>query len=359
MLNSAVSTYVIGIRNIRQQDKWINLNTNFSELKPPHVEQPGWDIIDILEQQLQNPETFQAVRFGDRTAATTYDDSEPQIGMSEENAGLTTDEEKGTTHHTEWEIRLSRILKKGYWVQDSITVAKYLHFEVEYGENGDRFKIEKSKVENEDDPKTLEVEPEDKQVRTYNVVVVFPDDPEAQKGIAFFESRGSHSVIIPVRDLLKRAFYRIGDKRYFTEIIPFAEKAAIYEAIKKSRVRKLRLLTEAPADEHGERMTYEGREIVYFAPTGRRLLEYLSTIVANGFSQAKCDIQEISEFNPYAIKIEVTSSGGRRKTYTVGSSKNGIMQEPLEGVVDPDGSTNTERFIKKVEEIYKEQHVRL
>lgn len=354
MLNSAVGTYVVEIRKVRQQDQWVNLDTDFSALKPAEDRHEKWDIIDVLEQRLSDPQTFQKVRYGDRTAATGYGDSEPQIGMSEENAGLTTDEEQNPKQRTEWEIKLAKIVNKGYWYQDSVRVAKYIHFEVQYGENGDRFQVVKK-----DDPTPLEVTPEDKQVRTYNVVVAFPDDSEAKNGIAFFESRGSHSVIIPLRDLLKRAFYKMGDKRYFTDVTPFAEKAAIQEAIRSSRVKKLRLLTEAPEDERGDVMRYESREIVYLAPKGSGILNYLSAIVESGFSMRNCDIPEIAMFNPSTIKIEVNSAGGRTKTFTVGGYRNGVMQEILDDVVDPDGTTNSEKFIRKVEEIYKEHHVRM
>lgn len=353
MLNSAVSTYIIDIRKARKQNEWVNLTTDFSEIKPSNNTQEKWDIIDVLEQRLKDPQTFQHIRFGDRTAATQYEDSTPQIGMSEENAGLTTDNESTATHKTEWEIELERIVSKGYWSKGAIGVAKYLHFEVRYGENGDHFQIIKK-----GDPVPLNVAPEDKQIRTYNVVVIFPNDRQAKNGIAFFESRGSHSIVVPVRDLLKRAFHKMGDTCYVTTITPFAEKAAIKEAIQNNRVKKLRLLTEAPANEHGDTMEYESREIVYFAPRGPRLRDYLSTLVDSGLHLVNCGIKEISDFNPSAIKIEVNSPSGRTRTFTVGGSRNGIMQEPLEDVVEPDGTTNTDKFINKVEQIYKEQHIR-
>lgn len=350
MIKSAVNTYIFNVCFRFTKGKPANLFTDFSSIKPKDIKESPWDLIDMLEHKLQDPHTFEfgAVRFGNGTAAAPYDDGSQQLelALSEETAGFTTDESQDKPK-TERRIRLTRIIDKGYWQQGDTRVAKYLHFEVEYGENGDAYKILK------DGEKPYEVTPEAEQVRTYNIIVAFANDPESKNGVVFFESRAQHSIISPARVVLRKAFEPYGGK---LKTQPFADEEAINRAVKNGRVKKLRLITKGASSECAEAMQYKGREIVYLSPSGHNFAEKLLLLISSAGHD--CRIDEIKEYNPDTIKLQVEGDSGRNRTYTIGGAKNGTFQELLDdSVIGADGKTNPDKFRDSVKEIFFESHI--
>lgn len=348
LIKSAVNTYIFQVCFKMNKGKSANLFTDFSGVKPRNVKEKTWDLIDMLEDRLEDPNTFDfgSGRFGDGTAAAPYEDGSQQLVLSEETAGFTTDASKDKPK-TQRSIRLTKIVDKGYWMQEDTSVAKYLHFEVEYGENGDAYKILK------DGEEPYEVTPEAEQVRTYNVIVVFANDPEAQSGVVFFESRAQHSIINPARAVLRKAFEHYGGK---LSTQPFADEEAINKAVKSNRVKKLRLITKGTTSERAESMQYKGRELVYLSPSGQNFAENLLLLISSAGQD--CRIDEIKEYNPDTIKVQVEGDSGRSRTYTIGGTKNGTFQELLDdSVIGADGKTNTDKFRESVKEIYFESHI--
>lgn len=350
MLKSAVSTYVIDISRAyaRKKKEYVGLSTKFHDTQEQASENHG-DIIDILEKKLQIPEIFdeQSERFGSGTAA----DPELKIEQSEETRGLTADENKDSSRQVRYHLKLVKIHHKADCIKDDVHIAKYLHFEVEYQENGDHFRVLKEQGDQ------IEVSLKDMQVRNYHVVVVFPYDSQNKKGVVFFESRGNHSIVSPMRGLLKRAFSKIGEKPYTVNISQFADNEVIKEAVRQSRVKKIRLITNKPQTEHAAPMEYDSKEMIYTVPKGEWIMNLLERAISGNSTLSDHDFKDISDFQPDIVKIEVASPSGRSRTYTVGGTNNGAFQELLDDdVLSADGSTNPERFLQAVMEIYESHH---
>lgn len=346
MQKSFVSSYIIEISPHGKEAEKINLQTSFL----PESSQEGdssCDIIDVLKSNLQLPDTFniQNERFGSNTAADSYY-AQP---LSEESAGYVT----SSTHAS---IHLDHIASSGdiYSADHRTRLGKYLHFVVEYGETGDNSIVHKAGVE-----ESFQISPDDQVCRYFNVFIAFCDDSASKNGVVLLESRGRHSVVSPMIRVLKRASKRISGRYYTAKITQFSEAEAVKKLIDKGGVKRVRLISNARPDTPHSPMSYTGRELIYYQPTGTSLARYLKEILTAGFKTTPCDIADISSFEPDEIKFEVAGENGRSKTYTAGDNKAALVQIDISYVVGADGVTNEDKFCEEAKQIFISQHTNL
>lgn len=207
MLKSCVSSYVFNVYPIRKENNRVTLENRFGESE-------NLDIIDVIEERLKNGEAFKIenVRFGEGTAA---DNEATREAVSEENKGLTTETTKA-------KIRLKGIIRKGIARDDDVTsLYKYLLFTVTYGENGDRGNVERP------DGTSLEVKPDDFYCRVHHVLIAYLDDAENPIGIAYFESRGNHSIVTTMRKVMQCAVRDIYGEKYVLRMTPLTEDRVV------------------------------------------------------------------------------------------------------------------------------------
>lgn len=344
MLKSCVSSYVFNVYPIRKENNRVTLENRFGESE-------NLDIIDVIEERLKNGEAFKIenIRFGEGTEA---DNEATREAVSEENKGLTTETTKA-------KIRLKKIIRKGIARDDDATsLYKYLLFTVTYGENGDRGNVERP------DGTSLEVKPDDFYCRVHHVLIAYLDDAENPIGIAYFESRGNHSIVTTMRKVMQCAVRDIYGEKYVLRMTPLTEDRVVKKMISESEVKELTLIKAAePAEVHGG-MQYTEARMSYIYPKMKRgnLRERLVSWWKGGIHameiEEDAECQQLKDFEPDIIKFKIAAKNGRERTFTAGKQNAGVVQEILpDEVVMADGYTNSDEFLKAVDTIIREQHI--
>ena len=321
MLKSAVSSFLISIHRARQAEAKINLRTNFSSC-------PNKDIIDIISDSLDQTDVFNLP-----TNTTENVETDNQVSAKK--------------------IKLVEIIERKTETKDDVALYKYVYFKVQYGENGDKSRVEKP------DGKEIDINSDDYIHRDFHVFLAYPDDDEALDGVLLLESRGSHGIQTPIRTVLKQCVSQIGDNYYTMDINHFVDQQVIERYIDQGKISKLRLIKNTIPQERGAAMQYDSAEIIYSAPRGKTFKEYLKSTYSNSYAKNGDNrINEINVFDPDIIKFEVNDED-RKRTYTVGRINAGIIQEELQNVVDADGITNSQRLLVEMKRIVEAQHINL
>ena len=323
MLKSAVSSHLTTIYTARKsrENYFINLKSKFNG--------DDTDILDIIENGLKNASNFNLLPIDKR------------------------DDEGNQTHPRK--AKLIGNIQKDTISKDGFKLYKYLFFRIEYGENGQNLRIEKS------DGTGTRVDVDDWQHREFYVFLAYKYGNE-DRGVLLLESRGQYSIQGPVVKIIKNCISNLpeGFEKMSIDIKPFADDRVIRSYIQSGRVSKLRLIKNIDPVERGQGMMYDEKEIIFKRPREGKIADVLLGIANNTYRVGQLsNVPEIDGFEPDKIKFEVETESGK-KTYSAGNPRMGLIQEEMpKDVVQADGVTNGVEILKEMKRIFETQHISL
>jgi len=236
MYKSAVSSHSVRVYTARKKQSIyiVNMNKKFDS---------NLDIIDVIERSLTHEKNYNLQPIKSNQADILAVKESPVENPSKK-------------------MKLLEIICKGSERKEEYDAYKYLFFKVEYGENGQTSKVEKT------DGTEMEITVDDYQHRIFHVFLAYPYGDEVEYGVLLLESRGAYSIQIPITKVIKNCLSKEETHESLTaEITPFADNDVIKAYIANGKVSKLRLIKNRDPIERGQGMQYEQTEIIYRRPS--------------------------------------------------------------------------------------------